>query len=153
MRESFNLILQSANSSNIIGGTSTANYVYFVNWGSIIPEKYRDRLFTVYSAFQSGIGSTTAGDCINVSVTLGNSHVKDQSGAYNPFVMSIYPLFKSTVVNNWYSCTTNDNVPFTCNYPNNSNITVQLTNISNGAVPNPAVQNYTLQLSFVLCDP
>jgi hypothetical protein len=149
--ESFTLLLQSANSSNRTG-SSTSAYTYDVNWDAIIPSKYKNRQFNVSFTFFSTPQATNQ-DITQISINYsGKTGLYNQSTSNTNIVGVAVPVvYTQGTEYSYLMADVNTNSSFSSGYPSSNYITVNLyENATYLTAPNPAIYDYSLFLKFTL---
>jgi hypothetical protein len=126
MSQTFNLILSTQNTKNILDDTNKYAYKYYVNWDAFLPRHFDQYL--VNFTFKSIGTSTTLWESLYVDVNFGATNTIDQSGSATSKIGFIYPqVITNTLVNTYfYQAMHNDNLPNQISYPSNNVITVKL---------------------------
>jgi hypothetical protein len=145
--ETYTLTLFSGQTTNRTG-TDLSDYSYYVNWGSIIPEKYRSNKFLISFTFHSDF-TAVAGSRPAVVFANGLNLINQNfQGEVNILGVIIPNVIKTQVINAWTASTT-DNQPVMGNYPNSNTLNIQLMDVTNNAIlAVPSMNNYIMMISF-----
>lgn len=140
--ESFNIIF-SSRGANVLNNADLNNVLYFVNWGSILPKKYKKFRCQFVFKSENYAGALTDNGFVNINFTRAN--VFDGYSNTNNLGI-IYPC--SLVGNSsFYNSTNNDNNDFFIEYPNNQSVTVSLKNFAGNNMGN--MPHYALVLNLI----
>ena len=134
--ESFNIVFNSRG-VNAINKTNLNAVKYFVNWGSILPKKYKK--FNAHFIFKSENTGVALTDNGFVHMDFGKVNVYDGYSNYQNLGI-LYPVAvqtNATTFNYFYNSTNNDNNNFNMNYPVNQVITVNLKKFSGTGMSMP----------------
>jgi hypothetical protein len=161
--ETFTLILNSSDATNIINNSSIKAYSYSINWEAVIPkskiQNYEASKFNVYFSFVSNIATTNLSlvNSAYISANFGKSNSIDNRmtqtnllGFLQPIVYSKYSNYPTNTITDYYQyyiANNQDNSPTTISYPHNSQIIITIadTDSSYNAVN---IGNYILKLTF-----
>jgi len=125
VQENFNIVFNSRG-VNAIDKTNLNAVKYFVNWGSILPKKFKKfNTQFIFKSENTGIALTDNGF---VNMDFGKVNVYDGYSNYQNLGI-VYPVAvqqTSTTFNYFYNSTNNDNNNFYMDYPVNQVITVNL---------------------------
>lgn len=149
-KKTYTLLLNSTDATNRISG-AVDNYVYYVNWGAILPQEYTK--FDLSFQFRSTTAAVDPVSGVLLSVNMGSNTMYDQSSSSSSILGAILPKSYVTGVTPryFYESNNTDDCGFIAIYPSNSYITVKLTNYNGSAVTNfPA--SYILQLCFTVIE-
>jgi hypothetical protein len=147
--ETYILTLFSAKSDNRTG-TDISDYSYFVNWGAVIPEKYKTSKFLISFTFHSDVTSNTSS---NTSVVIANGlnlFSSNFQGITNA-LGCIYIVSSRSGSIGTFGCSSADNQPVMGNYPNSNTLNILILDITNFVVDPLGVltmPNYMMTISF-----
>jgi len=149
MKDTFNLILNSQNSTNRTG--SLNSYTYFINWSSVLPEmnKTLPQTFNVTWTLKTINTSTNQTQSALVDVNFGQTNTCTQENQPSTIIGYIYPVpvqQSSTTWNYYLTATPYDNLVTTISYPVNNFITVKFSDFNSGTAF--TMLNYVLILNF-----
>jgi len=141
MANAYQIIFCSRN-SNCINNATLTSCQYYVNWKSMLDDKFKKfRCGFIFKSENYG-GLLTNNGFVNMD--FGQCNIYDgQSMSHNLGI--IYPVITNVTVgsqSSYYNSTNNDNFDFTINYPVNNLVTINLLTFSGAAMAN--MQNYTL---------
>ena len=142
MSESFQIIFNSQG-SNVLNNTNRNAVQYNVNWGSVLPQRYKKFKcnFTFrqlnYNGFFSDNGFASM-DIGRINVYDGNS-MSYNLGRLTPVYYSVNQVY--------YESTNNNNNEIWIDYPTNNIFTITLNSFSN--VPMVNMPHYCLILNLV----
>ena len=95
MKESYNLVLSSQNSSDRIG-SNKRNFQYNIVWGSILPIKYDTiQKYKVRFSFTSLVQSSFA-ELYSLNIDFGGSNTYYQSCSRSTFIGNLLPYYSLT---------------------------------------------------------
>jgi len=148
MPEQFQVIFNSRNSiSAIATATDRCNLTYNMNWGSILPKKYKRFLcqFTFLSEQNLNTVITETG-LVNINLPSNNFNANSRLntiGVIHPNVQ-----FYTSNINNqsFFQCSTNDNNNFYMSYPTENQITISINKLDGSVLS--ICPHYILALSF-----
>lgn len=147
--EYYSLVLNSTISTNIINNTSRNSIQYFINWASVLPDKYQRYNLTFTFTTDYVALSTSASQAFgSISVNFGNAGVVGQNSATSTFIGQYIQYIGYCVSNTpviLYAAGSQDNPPTTISYPQNNIITVNITDVRNSG---NLIPNYILRLCF-----
>lgn len=145
MVRTFNLILNSQNSTNLNTTGGLGAYSYYINWNAILPSEIKK--FDVSYVFRSVQQSTTqATALVLLGVTLGTQLNFDQGASQSNIIDAINPCSYVGTATQYNYISTGD-LGFCCTYPTNSNIVVNLLSPAT-LLPITSVGHYVLMLQF-----
>lgn len=156
--ESYNLVVVSSNTSNLIGQTNgTSRLKYFVPWGSILPTEIKK--FSVSFSFISQMIATSANftDAIILSVNFGGAYKNNfeiggrshKIGTLQSNSQQLSSTGGTGAFSTFYSAIPCSNPPITIGYPCDQFIDIEL--LYNNTLLEPttyALGNYTLIINF-----
>ena len=148
MPEQFQVIFNSRNSiSANATATDRCNLTYNMNWGSVLPKKYKRFLcqFTFLSEQNLNTLITETG-LVNINLPSNNFNANSRLntiGVIHPNVQ-----FYTSNINNqsFFQCSTNDNNNFYMSYPTENQITISINKLDGNALS--ICPHYILALSF-----
>lgn len=147
MSKSYSLILNSANTKNLIDNSSIGAYRYYVNWRAMLPQN--GKRFNVSWSIRSAPTGTVLTNIVLLSVNLGNCNVYDQTGSQTSIIGAIAPKsYVSGSTQYYYESMMMD--AFSCSFPSNDYITVNM--LTTGYTTTTTLGAYVLQLSFTEID-
>lgn len=140
--ESFNIIFNSRG-NNVINNTSLNSVVYFVNWGSILPTKFKTFRCQFVFKSENYAGNLVDNGLVNINFTRANVY----DGTSNTTNLGI--IYPCSLVGNssFYNSTNNDNNDFTISYPSNQTVTISLKNFAGANMAN--MPHYCLILNLM----
>ena len=147
--ETYVLTLYSAKSDNRTG-TDISDYSYYVNWGAVIPEKYKNSKFLISFTFRSDITSNSSS---NTSVVIANGlnlFTSNFQGITNALGCIYIASSRSSSVG-IFGASSTDNLPVMGNYPNSNTLNILILDITNFVVDILGVAtmpNYMMTISF-----
>ena len=152
--ESFQVIFTTYG-SNVISKTQLYSVIYNVNWGAILPTKYKK--FKCNFVFKSTIlasTSTAFTDIGFINMNLGTTSLFDGTtmttnlGIISPSIESGITATGGLATNYCsYCATASDNNDFYINYPTTNQITVKTNNISGNTIV--GMRDYVLILNLI----
>ena len=147
--ETYTLTLFSGQTHNRTG-TDISNYTYYVNWGSVIPEKYRNNKFlisfTFHTDFTSNSGSKTSVIQAN-GLNITSANFQGMPNVLGCVFINVSRTGSIGIL----SAGVGDNNTVMGSYPNSNNLNIYITDITNFAVAAlglPVLPNYMLTISF-----
>ena len=155
MKENHTLLLRSQIATNRISGASQINYQYNVNWSTILPRPDNiNQKYLVRFNFMTLAQSSATTELYQIFIDFGGSNMYDQTNNKSTCIGYVYPMVTSSSnvsgTSTAYGYTVaraTDNVPVTIEYPNNSMITVTVTN-TNTAGGATLGKDYIMTLEF-----
>ena len=155
MKENYTLLLRIQIATNRISGASQINYQYNVNWSTILPKPDNvNQKYLVRFNFMTLAQSSATTELYQIFIDFGGSNMYDQTNNKSTCIGYVYPMvnYSSSVTgtNTAFGYTVaraTDNVPVTIEYPNNSMITVTVTN-TNTAGGAALGKDYIMTLEF-----
>ena len=145
MPEAFQVVFNSQG-SNVQTNTNRNAVVYNVNWGAILPKKYKK--FHCQFVFKSINYACALTDNGFVNMNIGRISVFDGLQMSTSLGI-IYPVILNAG-NSFYNSTNNDNNDFWIDYPVNNNITITLNTFAGAAMGN--MPHYVLMLNLIGVD-
>ena len=142
------LILFNSQGSNVINNSNLNNVVYNLNWGSVLPKKYKR--FHCQFVFKSI--NTTTPLTLNglVNINIGKVNVFD-GNSMTTNLGFIYPVSVGGVSTTYfYNSTNNDNNDFFIDYPSNNQITISLKQFDNSTNLLTSTGNANTTLHYVI---
>ena len=147
MSEIYTVVFNSLG-SNIINKEDLNNVIYYVNWSSFLPLKYKK--FKCDFVFKSNvyIGDAIKPDLVDIGlVSMNFSKTTVFNGTGNTLSIGIIsPVVTSPDFLSYYSATSNDNNSFITNYPTVNQVTISFKTLAGIALPN--LPDYCLILTL-----
>jgi hypothetical protein len=147
--ETYTLTLFSGLSQNRTG-SDISNYTYYVNWASIIPEKYRNNKFLINFSFHTDFTSNTASKTSVIQANGLNLISANFQGMSN-VLGCIYLNTSRTGAIGTLGASVSDNNTIMGNYPNSNNINIYIVGVTDFVVSANGVAtlpNYMLTITF-----
>jgi len=146
-QEAYLLILNSQGTNLASSNAVRTQITYDVNWGAILPKKYKR--FHCQFVFKSQNYAGILADNGFVNINLGRMSIFDGKQQSQNIGM-IYPVVSNNTAGSlasYYNSTNNDNNDFWINYPTMNQITVNLNTFAGVAMGN--MPHYCIYLSLV----
>ena len=147
--ETYTLTLFSAHTLNRTG-TDISNYTYYVNWGSVIPEKYRNNKFLISFTFHTDF-TTNSGSKTSVIQANGLNLTSANFQGMSNVLGCVFINVSRTQPIGTLGAGVGDNNTVMGNYPNSNYLNIYIVDITNFVVaPNgvACLPNYMLTISF-----
>lgn len=151
MRETYSLILNSQNLTNLTNINGQTQIQYYINWDAVLPYQMKDtpRQFYVMTWTLKSVNTATSlNQNAFVDIKFGQSNTCEQNSTSSK-VGFIYPNAVQQTSTTWtyfYQATAYDNLPTTIAYPTSNLITVTFSDFNSANAFN--MINYVLILNF-----
>jgi hypothetical protein len=146
--ETSTLTLFSAKDSNR-SGSDISDYTYYVNWGAIIPEKYKNNKFLINFSYYSDVTSNSASKTSFICANGLNLISANFQGFSN--VLGCIPISTSRTTSVCvYGASMSDNPPVMGNYPNSNNLEIKIFDVTTFSSQDAVgiLPNYMLTITF-----
>jgi hypothetical protein len=150
MRETYSLILNSQNATNLTNINGQTQIQYYVNWNTVLP--YKNSTTPNYFLLTWNLKSVNTAGILNqnafVSINFGENNTCEQDGTSSK-IGFIYPNQVQESGATWiyyYQAGLYDNPATTIAYPKNNLITVNFTDFNSATAFN--MIHYVLTLNF-----
>lgn len=132
--ENYTLVLQSSNAINRTGADNSI-YQYFINWGTIIPNKHLNLKYNVNFSLNSGNVTTDSSTEYSLHINFGSTYTYNQNFSSVPFIglVNLNSYQHDGLYRYRFEAKSQDNAPIMIEYPTNSTILVQFKNAITGA--------------------
>ena len=153
MKETYTLAINSSISTNRLG-SNKYNYQYNINWSAILPkpENISQKYLVKFSFICLAQVSATT-EIYQLFIDFGGSNMYDTTNSKTTYLGYLYPMTNSGAttsgtnsVYGYIVAKASDNVPVCIEYPNNSLITVNLSNLNTSGAS--FSKDYILTLEF-----
>jgi hypothetical protein len=150
-RETYSLILNSQNATNLTTISGQTQIQYYINWNAVLPYQNKDtpREFYVMTWTLKSVNTATSlNQNAFVDIKFGQSNTCEQSSTSSK-VGFIYPNAVQQTSTTWtyfYQATAYDNLPTTIAYPSSNLLTVTFSDFNSANAFN--MIHYVLILNF-----
>jgi len=148
MPEQFQVLFNSRNSiSAIATATDRCNLTYNMNWGSVLPKKYKRFLcqFTFLSEQNLNTVITETG-LVNINLPSNNFNVNSRINTIGVIHPNVQYYISNISNQSFFQCSTNDNNIFYMSYPTENQITISINKLDGSVLS--ICPHYILALSF-----
>jgi hypothetical protein len=154
-RETYSLILNSQNATNLTTINGQTQIQYYINWNAVLPYQNKDTPRSSYVmswTLKSVNTATSLNQNAFVDIKFGQSNTCEQSSTSSK-IGFIYPNAVQQTSTTWtyfYQATAYDNLPTTISYPSSNLLTVTFQDFNSANAFN--MIHYVLILSFEAVD-
>jgi len=148
MPEQFQVLFNSRNSiSAIATDANRCNLTYNMNWGSVLPKKYKRFLcqFTFLSEQNLNTVITETG-LVNINLPSNNFNVNSRINTIGVIHPNVQYYISNISNQSFFQCSTNDNNIFYMSYPTENQITISINKLDGSVLS--ICPHYILALSF-----